>query len=708
MTSPSIKYLFEPRNVAIIGASTNPRKIGYKIIENILYSAYKGNIFPVNPQGGTIQGLKVYKTIIDIPDDNIDLVTICIPAKYVLSTVKEAAKKKVKFLSIITSGFAEIGNLVEERELVEFANSNGMRILGPNIFGIYSAAASLNATFGSKGVTKGKVAIVTQSGALGIALIGKTEVEGIGLSAIVSVGNKSDIDEADLLEYLVEDENTKVIMLYIEGVTNGDNLSEILKVATQKKPIVVIKSGRSKRGAMAAASHTGSLAGSDKVFSDVMKQSGALRAESVQEALNWCKFLSISDLPKGMNTVIVTNGGGIGVLATDACEKYDVPLYDDQPTLKEIFKDVTPSFGSTKNPVDITGQARYEEYKSSLDAALNNDDIDSVICLGCETAVFDSQVMTKTIEEIVKESSRKKPLVFSFVGGKAIEVGIINLKARGIPIFGEVYEAVSCLGSAYAQYRNTYVESESIEVDLGINFKEMSEVIKTVRENNRTFMLSHEAIAFMQAAGVTMPLSYNTKTLDEAIMRAEEIGYPVVMKIISEDIIHKSDAGGVAVDLDNRDEVIDAYQAIRRNAKNYKADAKIQGVEVVEMVKSGVETLVGAIKDKSFGPIITFGLGGIYVEVMKDVSFRASPVSRRDVISMIKDTKAYTLLLGVRGEDRKDIEKVIDVILRLSAIIEYFKKDLSDIEINPLIVYDQGEGVKCVDARIILTNPEVK
>jgi len=355
-----IKYLFEPRGVAVIGASENPEKIGYRIVENIVNSGYPGGIYPINPKGGEVLGHRIYRDLSEV-EGEVDLAVIAIPAKFVLDAVKECGENGVKHLVIITSGFSEVGKRAEERALVETARKYGMRILGPNIFGIYSAKASLDATFGPGGILPGHVAIITQSGALGIAMIGKTAAESLGLSTLVSVGNKSDIDESDLLEYLADDENTTVILLYIEGVKGGERLLSILRRITRAKHVIVIKSGRSKRGAAAAASHTGSLAGADEVFDAVMRQVGVLRAESVQEAFDWARFLADSPLPKRKDAVIITNGGGIGVLATDACEKYGVSLYDDQEALKKAFSSVMPEFGSTKNPVDLTGQATAED-----------------------------------------------------------------------------------------------------------------------------------------------------------------------------------------------------------------------------------------------------------------------------------------------------------------------------------------------------------
>jgi acetyltransferase len=705
---PPIKYLFEPRSVAIIGASSNPNKIGHQVLDNILYSGYPGKIYPVNPRGGEILGHQVYQKIEDIKSE-VDLAVICIPAKYVFEAVKSCAKKYVKFLSIITSGFSEIGNLEEEQKIVDFARDQGMRVQGPNIFGIYSAKSPINATFGTRDITAGNVAIVTQSGALGVALIGKTKTEGIGLSTIVSVGNKSDIDEADLIEYLVTDDLTKVIVLYIEGIKQGEKLVQVVRKVTRQKPIIVIKSGRSKRGAMAAASHTGSLAGSDTVFTDIMVQIGALRALSVQEALNWAKFLAIQEqLPKGENSVIVTNGGGIGVLATDACEMYGVNLYDDQDILKEIFDPVTPSFGSTKNPVDITGSASNKDYEQALQAALDNEEIHSVICLGCETASFDCNKLSAVVEKKFLETRPDKPLVFSFFGGSEFERGLTTFKSKGVPIFPDVYEAVSCLGAMYSNYRNRIYGKDIPHPEMPeivIDTQTIQKVIAEVRKEGRRFLLVHEAIQVCEAAGIPTTKSYIAKNIEEAIQFAEEISYPVVMKIVSKDIIHKSDAGGVALNLENREEVIDAYEAIINSA--YKPDALITGVEIVTMIKmeEAIETIIGARIDNSFGPTVMFGLGGIYVEVLKDVSFRAVPLTRENAVEMVRQIRAYPLLLGVRGEERRDIEGCVDIIMKLAKIV-LSCPEISDIEINPVLAFEQKKGVLAVDTRILLGEPK--
>ena len=702
--TPPIKFLFEPRGVAVIGASSNPGKIGHTLVRNILNSGYKGRVYPINPGGGEVLGLPVYKRITDVGDE-VDVACIAIPAKYVFEAVKDCARQGVKFLPIITSGFSEVGNAEVEREIVAHAQAHGMRVLGPNIFGLYSVQASIDATFGSGNIRPGNVAIITQSGALGVAMIGRTAIENIGLSAMISVGNKADIDEADLLQYLTYHERTKVVLMYVEGVKDGEKLISALKAATRHKPVVVIKSGRSKRGAVAAASHTGSLAGADEIFDDIMRQCGVMRAESLDEAFSWCKFLADAPSPAGLNTVIVTNGGGVGVMATDACEKYGIGLYDNQATLKEIFDSATPDFGSTKNPVDITGQASSQDYHAALGAALETDEVNAVIALYCETAMFDADNLTSMIETNHSQyQAVGKPVVFSILGGQTVEQSLNTLRKKRVPVYGDVYEAVSCLGAGYTFRTHRLNQADHIEAVI-IDTTAIDAIVDGALDDGRSFLLAHEALQVMEAAGVPMPQSAVCRSLEAAVERAAAIGYPVVMKVVSKDILHKSDAGGVALDLENAEEVIDAYQAIMHSSRAYNPEAVIEGVEVSEMVRPGVEVIIGARRDRTFGPIVMFGLGGIYVEVMKDVAFRALPLNRQTVLGMMEQIRSYPLLLGVRGEAQKDIERAVDTILKLAAIIQTCR-GITDIEINPLMVYDQGQGVKAVDARILVANTE--
>jgi acetyltransferase len=700
----AISSLFEPESVAVIGASGDPKKLGHSIVRNIVEGGYRGAVFPVNPRGGEILGLKTYRSIEEIPDA-VDLATVVIPARAVVASVQSCAAKGVKHTQIITSGFSETGNAETEREMVRIARQAGMRILGPNIFGLYSSSASLNATFSATGINAGPVAILTQSGALGIAMIGRAAVDNMGLSTIVSLGNKCDINEADLLEYLIDHKPTKVILLYIEGVKKGERFLQVLRRATAKKPVLAIKSGRSRRGAQAAASHTGSLAGSDTVFDTVMKQCGVMRAESLDEAFNWCKFLAGTPLPKGNRSVIITNGGGIGVMATDACEKFGIDLYDDQKMLKKVFEDVTPAFGSTKNPVDLTGGANSEDYKTALAAPAKSRHMDSTMALYCETAAFDSENLAPMIEETYRIHKKQgKPITYAAVGGADVERAVQDLKGRNVPLFSDVYEAVSCMGVAH-RYVN-YVRERSVETEEApIDTSAINRIIDGALRDNRTFLLANEAIAVLDAAKISVPESRIARNIDQAVSFAEELGYPVLMKIVSRHILHKSDAGGVALDLLSRDEVIDAYEAILQNVKAYDPQAAIDGVEITEMVSEGLELIVGARIDPSFGPIVMCGLGGIYVEVMKDIVFRALPLNRKEVTSMLKEIQSFPLLLGVRGERRKDIEEVIATIIKIGTVINHCRR-ITDMEINPVVVYEQGAGITAIDARILIRNKE--
>jgi acetyl coenzyme A synthetase (ADP forming)-like protein len=413
-----IKYLFEPRSIAVVGASKDKGKIGHAVLHNIQSGMFTGNIYPVNPAGGIIEGIQSYKSIMDA-EDNVDVACITIPSKFVFDAVKQCADKGVKYCIIITSGFSEIGNLREERKIADYARERDMRILGPNVFGIYSSAVHLNATFVSGDIPSGHLAMITQSGALGLTLIGQASIENIGLSVIVSVGNKSDIDESDLLEYIIYDESSLVVLMYLEGVRDGEKFIRAIRQTTHKKPIVIIKSGRSEKGSRAAASHTGSLAGSDEVFDDLIRQCGALRAENTKEAFHWATLLANNPLPKGENTVIITNGGGAGVMATDACAKFGVALYDDSESLKTTFQHTVPEFGSTKNPVDLTGQAAADDYTKAFNAALSDDKIHAVLGIYCESALLNAADLDSAIgKNYLNFKSREKLIIFSLFGGQ--------------------------------------------------------------------------------------------------------------------------------------------------------------------------------------------------------------------------------------------------------------------------------------------------
>jgi len=693
VTQTDLQYLFDPRHVAIVGASHTEGKIGYIILNNIIESGYRGRIYPVNPKGGEILGHRVYADIGDV-EGEVDLALVVVPASIAVQAVEACARKGVKFAVVITSGFSEIGNIDAEREMVETARKHGMRILGPNVFGLYSAAASINATFGPGNIRPGNIAVISQSGALGIAMIGKTAEENMGLSTIVSIGNKADITEAELLQHLFTDDITDVIFLYIEGLENGREFMDLVKQKPRDMQVVAIKAGKSEVGARAVASHTGSLAGSDKIFDAAFKQAGVLRAETIQEGFNWVTTLAACPEPQGKNVVIITNGGGIGVLAADACEKYGIDLTSDMEMLKKTFQPVVSRFGSYRNPVDLTGQAGGDDYREALERALNEDSIHAVIALYCQAGMTSLQPLKQTIMEIQEQYGDKKPIIYSLFGGEETEAVLDDLTRSGIPAFADVQDAVSALNALYRAYEQRQLQEQE-EVD--IDEEAIRALLRQVADEGRTQLLGTEAKAVMQAAGLDVPPFRVVRDIEGAIAAAEEIGYPVVMKVVSEDIVHKTDMGGVLLDLDDKNEVMEGYEAIIRNCRKQAPHANIRGVEITKMVDRGVETIIGATTDPSFDKVLMFGLGGIYVEVLKDVAFRVAPVSRREIGKMMREISSFPLLLGVRGESRKDVNAVIDAIYRVGILVDRFPQ-ISELDVNPLVVYEKG--TKVLDARI--------
>jgi len=453
-----VKALFQPRSIAVIGASRTPGKIGYVVLRNIKGYGFTGKVYPINPHADEILGYKAYPSILDVPDE-VDVAVITVPAEGVLKVVEESGQKGVKVAVIITSGFSEVGNVELENKIVETARRYGMRILGPNIFGYVYTPSNINATFGPLEVAKGNIALISQSGALGIALMGWTIMNEIGLSALLSVGNMADLDVAELSEYLADDPNTRVITIYLEGIKpgRGREFVEKMKNVTLKKPVVVIKAGRSRRGAAAAASHTGSLAGSDNLYEAAFKQSGVIRAYTVEEMFDVARAFSSQPLPRGENTIIITNGGGVGVLATDAAELNDVKLLDPSPELREKLKTTMPWFGSAKNPVDLTGQAGVENYVNALKIAAESKEVDNIVILYCRTAVLDPRELAKAIVELYEAEHIDKTTVAGFVGGEDTYEAIKYLNRHNIPAYPSPERAVYSL-SRMIWYRR-YLES---------------------------------------------------------------------------------------------------------------------------------------------------------------------------------------------------------------------------------------------------------
>lgn len=680
-----LNAVFKPKGIAVVGASAKPGKIGYQILKNIIDCGYEGAIYPVNPKDAEVLGRKAYKTVEEIPGE-VDVAVISIPAPLVIETLEGCARKGIKGVAVISSGFGEVGNTKAEEEIKKIADKNNIALLGPNMFGYVYTPSKLNASFGPADVRPGKIAFVSQSGALAISLMGWTAMEKIGLAALVNLGNKADIDEKDLIEYFNNDENVDSILIYMEGIKEGRKFLE----TDTKKPVVILKVGSSKRGAKAAASHTGSLSGSDKIYEGVFKQLGLLRAGTFTEAFDWAKALSLP-LPKGDETVIITNGGGIGVATTDECESAGLSLLDDAAWLEEKFRKTMPDFGSTKNPVDITGQGGVSGYGEATKIAFQEEKIHSVIILYCETAVTDPMDIAKAVVEEYGAVKRNKPVVVAMVGGERTEQALHYLNDHQIPAFTEVSQAVSALKAVYRWKEISGRKKEIAKIEAAP--QAVVDMIEKIKAAGRNVLLEHEARQILEFCGVPTPKWGFAKNIEEAVIKAKGM-YPLAMKIASPEIIHKSDVGGVVLNIQNEEQLRERFDKMMNSVSAAAPDATILGVNLIQMVK-GIECIVGLSNDPQFGPVVMFGLGGVFVEALKDVSFRIVPFDRMEAGRLLTDIKAAKILDGFRGvqADKPSIIQTIYSIQKLAPLVK-------EIDINPLIT--NKDGSFAADARIIL------
>jgi len=693
--------LLRPNTIAVIGAAREPTKIGHQVLRNILEAGFpRDKVFPVNPKAQEILGLRCYPSVKDVPEE-IDLVIVTVPARIVPQVLRDCAEKRVKAVAIITSGFKEVGNVEAELELVKIAKEGGFRILGPNIVGLCDTVKGVNASFCQGLPLPGDVAFITQSGALAIALVGWTKLKSIGLSDLVSIGNKADIDETDLIEFFGTDDSTKVIIAYLEGIDNGRKFIEVARKVSFKKPIIVLKAGKAERTVSAIKSHTGSLAGSDIAYDAAFKQTGVLRARTFLDLFDWAIALSKLPIPEGDNVVIITNGGGAGVVATDFSEECGLKLMDIPPDLAEKFRKCMPPFGSVLNPIDLTGMANEEWYKNAILEALKDPRVSSVIVLYCHTAVTDPRKIGDAVLQAIKEANSNKPVVVSLIGGIECAEECTRLIENGVPCYESPEKAVSALGALYAYKRGIERLRSRTLPKIVVNKDRARKIIARALDEGRTALTPKEAAELAKAYGIPVlekPLTHN---VEEAIKIAGRIGYPVALEIESPQIIHKTEVGGIVLNINSREELEREYQRMLENIKSKVPGAKIEGIIVRKMAEKGREVLIGMSKDPIFGPLIAFGSGGIMVELIRDVSFRVTPLSIEDVNEMIKETKAYKMLKGFRGEPEGDMEVVKDVILRVAKLAEDFK-EVKELDINPFFVYEKGKGGLAIDIKVLL------
>ncbi|MBK5092411.1 MAG: acetate--CoA ligase family protein [Actinobacteria bacterium] len=690
---------FEPRSLAVIGASSHPGKVGYAVLENILYSGYGGGVYPVNPKGRKIQGLPSYPDIAGIPKVP-DLAVIIVPAAGVPETVTECAAKGIRYGVVISAGFREAG--IEgrrlEKDTVQRGRKGGVRLLGPNCLGFINSSLPLNASFARLMPPKGSIGVISQSGAICTSLLDWARDQSFGFSKLVSLGNGADLSESDFLDYLSGDDETNVIIMYVEGVSDGGRFFRSLKRATRHKPVVILKAGITQAGAQAVSSHTGALAGSDKAYEAACEQATALRADSVEELVELARSLTSQRIPKGPRVAIVTNAGGPGIIASDACEKAGLTLAGlSQRSLARLSAELPPA-SSLHNPVDVLGDATAERYTVAVETLLSDRGVDALI------VILTPQAMTevdRTAEEIVKISAGShKTLICSFMGAESVEKAVSVVESAGIPNVEFPDRAVQVLARMYERSLQKEMPPSKL-VRFEVDKERVKQLFEVYRKAGQIQVGPEDCRTVLGAYGIKNTPFLVATDYDQARDFAKKSGYPVALKIVSPQILHKTDVGGVVLGIKDESSLEEAYEEIMSRVRRHMPSAEIEGVGIQKMVPEGRELILGMTEDPQFGPLIMVGLGGIYVEAFQDVAFRLAPVSPADASRMLCELKAFRLLEGVRGEEPADVAAVEEVLQRVSQLA-VDQPELSEMDINPLMVYNSGGGYTCVDVRMTI------
>ncbi|MFN4227939.1 MAG: acetate--CoA ligase alpha subunit [Candidatus Ratteibacteria bacterium] len=683
-----LEFFFKPKSICLVGASTNPEKLGFKILKNIIDGKYNGKIFPVNPNADTILNLRCYKNVSEIPD-LVDLALIVIPSDYVCDVAEECGKKGIKGLIVISAGFKETGQEGKKKEerLIEIVKKYKMRLIGPNCLGIIDTKNRLNASFASDMPPEGKISFITQSGALGTAILDWAIKENIGFSKFISFGNKADVNEIDLIEELENDPDTNVILLYLEGISDGRKLIDIGKSVSIKKPIIVIKGGKTEKGIKTASSHTGSLSGSDIAFGSAIKQSGMIRAKTVEELFDLSLIFSYQPILKGESIGIVTNAGGPSVMAVDMIEEMGLKLAEFSPQTIENLKSFLPPASNVYNPVDILGDAKADRYEKAIECVISDQNVDGIM------VILTPQIITQieeTAESIVRKSKQHtKPIITCFMGGKRVEQGIKILKENKIPNYFSPERGIFSF-KAMSDYRKRIEESLIGKiVKFKVEKEKVEEKIEYFRKQKINMVGDIEGREILSLYGINVINSFLAKNQEECEKFLKENKGLYVMKLVSPDIIHKTEAGGIKLNIKEPKEGKKAFTEIIDSAKKYKPNANIIGVQIQPMIKEGIEVIIGVSKDIQFGHLIMFGLGGIYVELLKDVSFRVIPITDIDAENMINEIKTSKILKGFRNMPKMDVNSIKETLLKVSQLVSDFPV-IKEMDINPLIVREKG------------------
>jgi acetyl coenzyme A synthetase (ADP forming)-like protein len=704
----SLEALFAPKSVAVIGASTKPDSLGRAVFKNILFHGYTGVVYPVNPKAKSILGVKAYPSVLDIPDE-IDLAVIIVPAIAVANVLEECGRKGVRAAIVISAGFKEIGEegAQRERELQQIAQRYGIALLGPNCLGIINTdpAVSLNATFAPGMPRQGNIAFISQSGALGVAALEYAQRQKIGLSKFISIGNKADLHENHLLDYLKDDPLSDVILLYVEDLEDPQGFhrlaTEITSERPKKIPILAIKSGRTLEGAKAATSHTGALAGSDEVYDSIFMQSGVLRVETIEELFDYAIAFAQQPLPQSNRIAIVTNAGGAGILATDAAVRHGVQLAEFTEETVRKLRELLPPTVNVANPVDMTGEPNEQRYETVVRTVLEDPNVAGVVVIAAPHILMSLENIARHIVRAVQEIHTEKPVLACLMAVTDARPAIEILEEANIPHYSFPERAARAL-AAMARYREwVHRPRTEYRVFTDVQIEQARETIARAKRQGRSLLLEPEAHDVLKAYGFPVLQYRFAKSEDEALHAAREIGYPVVLKIVSPDIAHKVDVGGVKLDIHSDAELRENYRQMLADVQKAKPDARIFGVFVQEFIKGGKETILGLKRDPLFGPLLMFGLGGIYVEALRDVTFRIAPIRELGVHRMIRQIRGFKILEGFRGEPPSDIDAIAECLARLSQLATQLE-EIVELDINPLVVFERGRGARVVDARIVV------
>lgn len=705
----SLDAVLKPHSIAVIGASRRKLTIGNRLFHNLLHHEFTGVVYPVNPNAKVVAAVQTYPSVLDIPG-KVDLAIIITPAETVPRLMEECGQKGVRGVIVISAGFGESSpeGMTRQNEILETSRRYGMRLVGPNCMGIINTdpAVNMNATFSSISPPAGNTAMSTQSGALGLAILEYARNLNIGLSTFVSIGNRADVSSNDLLQYWEKDSSTKVILLYLESFGNPKKFARIARSTTLTKPVVVVKSGRTSAGFRAAASHTGALATAEVVSEALFIQTGMIRVDTLEELFNVANLLSNQPISQGRRVAILTNGGGPGIMTADACADrgLEVPTLSDESVSK--LKSFLSSRASLANPIDMTADASAEEYRRALEILAHDDGIDIVIVIFIPPILVQSEAVANAIRGLAPEfRKRGKTLVASFMGSRGTGIEYDSKDGGCIPNFTFPENIAVALAGAY-EYRQWLQKPKGVVPKLtGINKERADEIVASALKQSSTRPLWLEASSIsdlLNSYGIKVAVSKSVKTAENAAKVAEEIGFPVAVKLVSDKIVHKTEVGGVILSRRSAGEVKQAFNQIRERFEGLKRADEMQGVTIQQMILEGIEVIVGVTQDPSFGPLIVFGMGGIYAEFFRDITFRIHPLTDVDAQDMVRSVKAHQLFAGWRGSKPSDVEALGDLLLRVSAMVEDFPQ-IAEMDLNPVKVQEQGKGYVVVDARILLS-----